>query len=179
MTRSPTCDGRWGSRRSTCSRTCRADAALAFERAYAELVQEEGVQPIPGARQVIDDLRAAGLRVALTTGFAPATRDILLDALGWTDAVDVALSPVDAGRGRPAPDLVLTALLRTAASSVRSLAVVGDTVSDIESGRRAGAALSIGVLTGSHDRTALSAAGADVVLDSIDGLRGIPAFRIG
>jgi phosphonatase-like hydrolase len=149
-------------------------AATQFEVAYGELVDELGVEPIEGAGDLIDALRAAGVPVVLTTGFAPVTRDRLLDALGWQ--VDAALSPVDAGRGRPAPDLVLTALLRTGASSVASVVVVGDTASDVLSGRAAGAGLVVGVTTGAHTRDQLLAAGADAVLDSVRELRDLPQF---
>ncbi|WP_277958934.1 phosphonatase-like hydrolase [Frigoribacterium faeni] len=145
-----------------------------FEVAYGELVDESGVEPIEGAGDLVDALRASGVSVVLTTGFSPVTRDRLLDALGWT--VDAALSPVDAGRGRPAPDLVLTALLRTRASSVAAVAVVGDTVSDVLSGRSAGAGLVVGVTTGAHTREQLLAAGADVVLESVRDLVGLSAF---
>lgn len=152
-------------------------ATSQFEAAYAEIVAESGVEPIAGAVELIGALRERGLKVALTTGFAPVTRDAILDGLGWRSLVDVALSPVDAGRGRPAPDLVLTALLRTGACCVQAVAVVGDTASDVRSGRRAGAGLVAGVLTGAHDRATLEAAGADYVLDSVTGLRDLPAFR--
>lgn len=152
-------------------------ATAAFEAAYAEIVVEQGVSEIPGAADAIQDLKDAGLKVVLTTGFAPVTRDALIDGLGWRDLVDVALSPVDAGRGRPAPDLVLTALLRTRTSSVQAVAVAGDTVSDVESGRRAGAGFVAGVLSGAHDRPALSAAGADAVLSDVTALRGVLAQR--
>ena len=150
-----------------------ARAAEAFEQAYAELVGEEGAEAIEGAEQMLRDLRAAGLSVALTTGFAPATRDAILDALGWHELVDVALSPIDAGRGRPAPDLVLTALLRTGASSVQSVVVVGDTTSDVASGRRAGAGLVVGVLSGAHDRAALEAAAPDLIVEDVTALGSI------
>jgi phosphonatase-like hydrolase len=140
-------------------------ATSAFEGAYAEIIAEQGAEEIPGAADAIRMLRDAGMTVALTTGFAPVTRDALLDALGWRDLVDLALSPVDAGRGRPAPDLVLTALLRAGASSVQAVAVVGDTSSDVETGRRAGAGFVAGVLSGAHDRDAL--ADADAVLGSV------------
>ncbi|PCE14480.1 haloacid dehalogenase [Microbacterium sp. SZ1] len=146
-------------------------ATAAFEDAYAEIVSEQGVTPIAGAADAIQGLKDAGLAVVLTTGFAPATRDALIDGLGWRGLIDLALSPVDAGRGRPAPDLVLTALLRTGASSVSAVAVAGDTVSDVESGRRAGAGFVAGVLTGAHDREALTAAGADAVLPDVTTLR--------
>ena len=152
-------------------------ATAAFEGAYAEIVAEQGVSEIPGAADAIQELNDAGLTVVLTTGFAPVTRDALIDGLGWQDLIDLVLSPVDAGRGRPAPDLVLTALLRTQTSSVRAVAVAGDTVSDVESGRRAGAGFVAGVLTGAHDRPALSAAGADAVLSDVTALRGALAQR--
>ncbi|MFF1539053.1 phosphonatase-like hydrolase [Microbacterium sp. NPDC058269] len=154
-----------------------ARATAAFEGAYAEIVSEQGVSEIPGAADAIQGLKDAGLKVVLTTGFAPVTRDALIDGLGWQDLIDLALSPVDAGRGRPAPDLVLAALLRTQTSSVQAVAVAGDTVSDVESGRRAGAGFVAGVLTGAHDRPALSTAGADAVLSDVTALRGVLVQR--
>lgn len=153
-------------------RVAAGHAASAFEDAYAEIVAERGVTAIPGAAEAIQGLKDAGLAVVLTTGFAPVTRDALIDRLGWNGLVDLALSPVDAGRGRPAPDLVLAALLRTRTSSVSAVAVVGDTVSDVECGLRAGAGFVVGVLTGAHDFRALTAAGADAVLADVTGLRG-------
>ena len=152
-----------------------AAATAAFEGAYSEIVAEQGVQEVAGAAEAIAQMRDAGLKVALTTGFAPVTRDALLDGLGWRDLVDLALSPVDAGRGRPAPDLVLTALLRAGASSVSAVAVAGDTSSDVQSGRRAGAGFVAGVLSGAHDRATLDSAGADAVLDDVTAL--LPALR--
>ena len=142
-------------------------ATAAFEQAYGELVVEEGVEEIAAAADVIRGLRADGITVALTTGFAPVTRDAILSALGWHDLVDFALSPIDAGRGRPAPDLVLTAALRARVTAVDRIAVAGDTTSDVQSGLRAGAGLVAGVLTGAHDRATLEAAGAHHVLASV------------
>lgn len=141
------------------------NANTEFEAAYAELIDEVGVDAIPGAEDTITALRAAGIKVALTTGFSPSTRTAVLARLDWV--VDAELSPADAGRGRPAPDLILAALIATGASSVASVAVVGDTISDILSGRNAGAGLVIGVLTGAHTRERLLEAGADLVLDSV------------
>lgn len=146
-------------------------ATAAFEGAYSEIVAEQGVSEIPGAGDAIQSLRDSGLKVVLTTGFAPVTRDVLLNGLGWNDLVDLALSPIDAGRGRPAPDLVLTALLRTGTSAVSAVAVAGDTASDVQSGRRAGAGFVAGVLSGAHDERALTAAGADAVIADVTALR--------
>ncbi|WP_311244723.1 HAD family hydrolase [Microbacterium sp. WCS2018Hpa-23] len=158
-------------------RVAASRATAAFEGAYAEIVAEQGVTEIAGAADAIQDLKDAGVSVVLTTGFAPVTRDALIDRLGWSGLIDLALSPVDAGRGRPAPDLVLTALIRTQTSSVAAVAVAGDTVSDVESGRRAGAGFVAGVLTGAHDIRALTEAGADAVLADVTELQGALAQR--
>ncbi|MFF1808491.1 HAD family hydrolase [Streptomyces sp. NPDC058251] len=144
-------------------------ANAAFEKAYGELVDGGRIAPIAGAREAIEALTGAGRTVVLTTGFARVTQDAILDALGWRDLVPLTLCPADAGgRGRPYPDMVLEAFLRTkAAESVQQVAVVGDTSYDMISGVRAGAALVAGVLTGAHDDQALRAAGAGQVLDSV------------
>jgi phosphonatase-like hydrolase len=138
-----------------------------FERAYRELIDDGRCEAIPGAEDTIRALRARGLKIAFTTGFAPTTAKAILKALGWTDLADVVLTPEDAGRGRPAPDLVLMSVIRTRTSSVAAAVVVGDTESDAASGRAAGAGLVVGVLTGSRDEETLRAAGADLVLASV------------
>jgi phosphonatase-like hydrolase len=141
-----------------------------FEASYAESVRAGLVTPLPGALETITALRAAGIRVCLCTGFAKVTRDAVLDALGWRPLIDLALSPADAGRGRPWPDMPLTALMRLRGGAVSELAVAGDTPADVESGLRAGAGLVAGVTTGSASRESLAAAGAPHILDSITGL---------
>jgi phosphoglycolate phosphatase len=145
----------------------------AFERHYAVAVQAGQIAPLPGAEDTLKQLRAAGIKVCLSTGFAPVTRDAILDLLGWGDLIDLALSPVDTGsaafpgRGRPAPDLPLTALLRLRGGAVSELAVVGDTPTDVECGLRAGAGLVAGVLTGMTTRAEFEQAGAPLILDTI------------
>ena len=133
-------------------------ATAAFARAYESTVAAGRVAEVPGAGAVLRDLRRRGVRVCLTTGFAPSTRDAVLDALGWRGEIDLALSPVDAGRGRPAPDMILTAMARLGIDDPAQVAVVGDTVSDLESGTAAGAGAVIGVLSGAHDAATLAAA---------------------
>ncbi|MEV0076964.1 phosphonatase-like hydrolase [Nocardia neocaledoniensis] len=142
-------------------------ANLAFEAAYDALVDEADIAPIPGAVEAITALRAAGVRVALTTGFSRTTQDKLLAALGWADLVDLTLAPSDAGRGRPYPDMVLTAALRLGADAVDRIAVLGDTTSDIATGLAAGAGLVAGTLTGAHTEEQLRAAGATHVVASV------------
>lgn len=142
-------------------------ANVAFERAYHDLVDAGHCAALPGAAEAIAELRSQGRKVVLTTGFSRATQDRILVALGWQEIADLTLCPAEAGRGRPYPDLALTALLRTETDSVRQIAVVGDTGYDMLTGSRAGAAVVAGVLTGAHGAERLRADGATHVLGSI------------
>ncbi|WP_326954831.1 HAD family hydrolase [Amycolatopsis sp. NBC_01286] len=150
--------------------TLAQQANAAFEGAYGDLVRGGACTPIDGAEDVVRGLREDGVKVAFTTGFAPATQLAILDALGWRDLADLALAPGDGVRGRPFPDLVLTAALRLEVTDVRHVAVVGDTASDVLCGRRAGASVVAGVLTGAGRREDLLE--ATHVLDSV---RELPA----
>ncbi|MER5460768.1 phosphonatase-like hydrolase [Streptomyces sp. NPDC002668] len=152
-------------------------ANVAFEEAYGELVDCGRIAPVPGARRAVDELRAQGRTVVLTTGFARATQDAILAALGWQDLVELTLCPADAGgRGRPYPDMVLTAFLRTGAvDGVQQIAVAGDTSYDMLSGVRSGAGVVAGVLTGAHDKRQLEQQGATHVLGSVAELPGLLA----
>jgi phosphonatase-like hydrolase len=142
-------------------------ANAAFEAAYGASVGRGLAVPLPGAPAALARLRAAGLKVALTTGFAPLTRQQLLGALGWEDLVDLAVSPADAGRGRPYPDMIHYAMQRLGVPDPGQVAVAGDTRADMEAGRRSGAAVVAGVLSGADDEASLTAGGATAVLSSV------------
>ena len=142
-------------------------ACAAFENAYGKAVLAGRVTALPGAEILLDKLRAGGVKTCLTTGFSRSTRDLLLQQLGWEQAADLVLSPADAGRGRPFPDLLWTAMLHLGAGSVDEVAIAGDTASDMEAGRRAGVSLRCGVLTGADDETRLRSGGATHILPSV------------
>jgi phosphonatase-like hydrolase len=139
----------------------------AFERNFVESAQELGVSEIPGARSTVETLRDVGLQVALTTGFSPTTREALVDVLGWGDLFELRVSPADAGRGRPAPDMLWWCALKSQITAASSMMVVGDTASDMVAGLRAGAGYCVGVLSGNDDQARLIANGADDVIDSV------------
>jgi phosphonatase-like hydrolase len=148
-----------------------------FERRFIEVVRASGVREVPGVRAIVQELRRLGFEVALTTGFSASTREVLIEELQWRDLFEVRVSPEDAGRGRPAPDMLLWCLIQLEAHSVDSLIVVGDTASDMQAGRRAGARLCVGVLTGTDDAQRLRDNGADEVVDSITDLLDVESVR--
>ncbi len=146
----------------------RAEAAnTAFEAAFDQAVDRGEVAALPGSEDVFAALRAGGVRICLTTGFSPATRDRIIGALGWDGLVDLALSPADAGRGRPWPDMILTAVLRLRIDDVAEVAVAGDTTSDLIAGMRSGASIVAGVLTGAHSAEELAEAPHTHLLGSV------------
>ncbi|MGO8871480.1 MAG: phosphonatase-like hydrolase [Acidimicrobiales bacterium] len=155
----------------------RAEAAnAAFEAAFDQAVDSGEVWPIAGAESTFGALRDAGMRICLTTGFSPASRQRIITALGWEGRIDLALSPADAGRGRPWPDMILTAVLRLRIDDVAEVAVVGDTSSDLLAGTRSGASLVVGVLSGAHSRAELGRAPHTHIIDSVADL---PALLLG
>jgi phosphoglycolate phosphatase len=154
----------------------RAQAAqLAFDRALPDAIGRAVLRPVPGAVQVLDQLRAAGCRICVVSSMARRVLDLVLDAAGLGRRTDLTLAGEDAPRGFPAPDLVLTAILRTGAGAVQDVAVVHGTGAGVEAGRRSGAAVVAGVLTGPHPAARLRAAGATSILPSIADLPALLA----
>jgi len=138
-----------------------------FEENFIEVAKELGVHEVSGARATIEALQQRGYHVALTTGFSPETREALIVELGWCDLVPVRVSPADAGRGRPEPDMLLLCAKEFDITDPAQLIAVGDTASDMIAGARARAGFAIGVLTGTDSEDRLLDSGADLVLSSV------------
>ncbi|NMH96365.1 HAD family hydrolase [Pseudonocardia acidicola] len=157
-------------------RARRANAA--FEACFETQLRAGRIHEVPGARAAMSALRAAGLTVVLSSGFAPAVRDALIAALGWSDVVDLLVCPADVdGRGLPDPAMLLAAAASVDADPAEVVAA-GDATSGMLAARRAGTGLAIGVRTGAHGERALRAAGADDVIDSVadlPALLGLPS----
>jgi phosphoglycolate phosphatase len=158
----------------------RAQAAqLAFDRSFSSAVDRTGVAAVPGAEEALARLSEAGARVCLVTGFSRRVLGLVLDTLGWWDRVDLAVCPDDVPRGCPAPDLVLAAMLRLGIRDVRDTAVAQATESGVLSGKRSGAGIVAGVLTGIHTKDRLHRAGATHLLGSIADLPDLLAAAWG
>ncbi|KHL01978.1 HAD-IA family hydrolase [Sinomonas humi] len=146
--------------------TARA-ACRAFTIAYDRMIAAGCLRPVPGAEETVHALRDRGVKVCLATGFGRHTQNSVLEELGWMGLADLSICSEDAGRGRPYPDMVLTAVLALDVDDVREVLVAGDTTADITSALRAGAGAAVGVLTGAHTAAELTAAGATAVVRSV------------
>lgn len=142
-------------------------ANLAFEEAYINQVAEQGVTPIPGALEIFAALRERGIPVVLTTGFSRSTLNVLITELGWFDLVDLTVTPEEAGRGRPFPDMLIYAASHVNAHNPEHSLVVGDTESDMKSGVAFGSKNIIGVLSGAHAQEQLILSGATSIVNSV------------
>ena len=146
-------------------------ANVAFEQSYVSEIAEVGAVPIAGAEEVFKYLRSKGIAIALTTGFSRTTLDILLTELGWKDLIDISVTPGEAGRGRPHPDMLQKAATTLGITNPASVIVLGDTAADMQAAVSFGAGQAIGVLTGAHDEHRLHDDGATSVVNSVADLK--------
>jgi phosphonatase-like hydrolase len=130
-----------------------------------------GARAIPGAEEVMCSLRRAEIEVVLTTGLDRETAQLLVKGLDW-DSLGLrgVVTGDDVCRGRPAPDLIHSAMAMANVEDARSVVAVGDTSSDLEAGAAAKVGWSVGVLTGAHSRTQLEAHPHSVILESVRSL---------
>ena len=143
------------------------DVRAAEKVLYMQLIDE--VEPLEGARKLIEDLKGNGHTVVLAS--SAKTEELehyltLLDARSladdWTDSSDVEAT-------KPEPDLLLAALEKVGAKA-KDAVMIGDSVWDCRAAKRAGVR-SVGVLTGGFSEQELTEAGASHVCASVEDLR--------
>jgi phosphonatase-like hydrolase len=119
---------------------------------------DPAVREAPGATATFAKLRAAGVKVALDTGFSRPIVDVLLRRLGWRqgEAIDASVTSDEVPRGRPHPDMIVHLMGKLGVSDARSVAKVGDTPSDLQEGTAAGCGWVVGVTSGTHPREQLA-----------------------
>jgi HAD superfamily hydrolase (TIGR01509 family) len=141
------------------------DVRAAEKALYLSLIPE--VQPLDGARDLLEALRAGGHTIVLASSAKPEELEHYLMLLGaheladgWTDSGDVA-------RTKPEPDLVAAAVEKAGGGPA---VMIGDSVWDCEAAKRAGLE-TIGVLTGGFSEAELRDAGAVAVFRSLPALQ--------
>jgi phosphonatase-like hydrolase len=135
----------------------------------ATAYRENPPAPIPGVLEMFAELRAAGVRIALQTGYTAEVAGSILEGLGWKvgETVDALVTSDAVALSRPAPYLVFHAMEATGVTDVRRVLVAGDTPNDLGAGTNAGAGFVVGVTTGSFTRAQLLAEPHTHVLDSV------------
>jgi len=125
------------------------------------------IKVMAGALPVLDAMRAAGIKVALNTGYPRKIADKLIETLGLLPHIDGSIVAEEVGYGRPYPYMIHSLMKTFGFQDARRIGKVGDTVRDVEEGRNAGCGFVVGVLSGADGAEALSKAGADIVIKSV------------
>lgn len=132
---------------------------------------DRGVAPLPGARALLENLRAAGVKI----GVASASRNCaaVLQAAQLAPLIEARADGNDALRfrlaGKPDPALFLEAARRLGTKPARVL-LFEDALPGVEAGRRGGFGCVVGV-DRSGQADALRRAGADLVVTGLDKVR--------
>ncbi|MEJ5357257.1 MAG: phosphonoacetaldehyde hydrolase [Desulfobacterales bacterium] len=94
---------------------------------------------IPGTVEAVEKLRAAGVRVGVTTGYNRAMMNVVLgEAARQGFHAEAAVCVEDVPAGRPAPWMIFRCLERLSVWPPAAAAAVGDTIPDVVAGRNAG-----------------------------------------
>lgn len=151
----------------------------AFRHVLEQHYKTQGATPTEGCLETFAWLRERGIAIALTTGFYRIVTDIILEKLGWltgldekrvgtaTSLIQVSIASDEVERGRPHPNMIERAMQLTGVSNPKAVVNIGDTPSDLLSGRAAGVALNLGVVNGTHTQEQLAEYPHDKLLGSL------------
>jgi HAD superfamily hydrolase (TIGR01509 family) len=141
------------------------DVRTAEKALYLALIEE--VEPLEGARELMEDLKERGHSVVLASSAKESEVDHYLDLLDARELADDWTTSADVEATKPEPDLVRAAIEKAAADDA---VMVGDTTWDVEAAKRASIE-TIAVLTGGFSAAELREAGAGWTFESIQALR--------
>ena len=129
-----------------------------------ETFSDEEIVPIGNVAATLRDLHEAGVGIAVATSDdrAPAERQIdLLDIESFVDVLVCGDDPIDA---KPSAEVLLAVSKRLGVAPGR-MAMVGDSETDMLTGRSGGAAVCIGVTGGGGNPV-----GADLTIIDVEGI---------
>lgn len=130
------------------------------------LASIQSVSTLPGARELIEELKRRGNPVVLASSAKAQEADHYLDLLDARELVDAWTTSEDVEQTKPEPDLVHAALAKLGCEEG---VMVGDTPWDVRAAAKADVP-TIAVLTGGFSTEELREAGAHDVFESIEDL---------
>jgi len=129
------------------------------EARYRVLVQREGLEALPGAKEWLERLRSEGWLQAIASSAPRLNVEVMLEAAGLDGYFEAVVSGEDVEKGKPDPQVFLAAAAKLGMPAARCI-VVEDAQAGIEAARRAGMR-SIGLSRGGADLP------ADVTIQSL------------
>lgn len=136
-----------------------SDQAQELQKRHAAAYEryQGAIQPLPGARDLLQQLSRTGVPYAIATSGRPEGARQALERLAIGAEVPV-ITRQEVQRAKPDPDLFLAAAERLNVPVGRAM-VVGDSVWDLLAARRAGC-LGVGLLSGGYGKEELEQVGA-------------------
>lgn len=113
------------------------DHILATYRTYPHAENQHLIQPFPGATELLRDLQARGVPMALATSKRRAPLSRQLAAFGWDTFFDPIITPDEVAQGKPHPES-LERILAQCGLAPGDLLMIGDTSFDLDMAQRAG-----------------------------------------
>jgi phosphoglycolate phosphatase-like HAD superfamily hydrolase len=141
------------------------DVRSAEKALYMALIVE--VEPLEGARELIETLVHADRAVVLASSAKPDEVEHYLQLLDAHDLVDGWTTSADVEKTKPEPDLVVAAIEKAGGGQA---VMLGDSTWDCKAAERAGVP-TVGLLTGGFSEQELLDAGAASVFGSLTELR--------
>lgn len=140
-------------------RRLKSDQAQELQKRHAAAYEryQGAIQPLPGARDLLQQLSRTGVPFAIATSGRPEGARSALERLAIGAEVPV-ITRQEVQRAKPDPDLFLAAAERLNVPIGRAM-VVGDSVWDLLAARRAGC-LGVGLLSGGYGKEELEQVGA-------------------
>jgi len=114
-----------------------AELSYAKEEHYRRLVKDEGLRALPGVFPLLELLQSKGTACAVGTSTPRENITLSLEVLGLSRFFPVVTASEDVERGKPDPQVFLTAARRLNANP-GACVVIEDAPRGIEAGRRAG-----------------------------------------
>lgn len=134
-----------------------------------------GVDLLPGARALLEGLRAAGYRQAIGSSAPRLNLELILKLTGTEPFFEAIVSSEDTQRGKPDPQVFLVAAQKLGVPPGRCL-VFEDAVAGVQAAKSGGMKCVAVRFVGHHSTESLQKAGADRVVESLE-LVSIPDVR--
>lgn len=139
------------------------------ESYYREASAAAGVEPLPGARQLVLALAEVGAAQAIASSAPRANVELLLRLTGLAPCFAACVGSEDTSQGKPHPEVFETAARRLGVPAHLCL-VLEDALAGVQAAKAAGMACVAVTFVGHHSAEALRAAGADLVVPSLEHL---------
>lgn len=140
--------------------------AQAFDDADADGNWREKVTPIKGIHTFLSQLKKNGFYTALATNDGRKDTEAILSHLSMDSLFDIVLCAGEVAPAKPHPEAIFT-ICRNLSIDPHEAVMVGDSISDMRMGKRAGVALTIGILEGGVTQREELEKVADLVVESI------------